>query len=283
MQPRHFSSSTFSLPFSPSLTLSIRLSFSCPLVDKWQEMWLLSRKCVFDTFKLSHHLTKKNKKQKKKTLQDPVTHIRIWSWVGQSYQQHESGQKFHTVHSLVCLTSNELELLIAEWCLRLLALCVYIWKWIMSWLVVTGCNMQCLQLRWVETVLPSSVMMGMLDPVVTDAWRTKPCTGLLSGDDLSIPGGVKPLHIRKQRHRLNTSADKTALWIKYSGWSANFIADVKGLNLNIYLIQIKSCEKESFQFNATLTASTGIKASRVLLIKCTWLTDHQQVWALLKS
>lgn len=40
--------------------------------------------------------------------------------------------------------------------------------------------------------LPSSVMMGMLEPVVTEAWRTKPCTGLLSGDDLSIPGGVKP-------------------------------------------------------------------------------------------
>lgn len=34
--------------------------------------------------------------------------------------------------------------------------------------------------------------MGMLEPVVTEAWRTKPCTGLLSGDDLSIPGGVKP-------------------------------------------------------------------------------------------
>jgi len=275
LQPRHFSSSTFSLPFSPSLTLSIRLSFSCPLVDKWQKMWLLSRKCVFDIFKLSHHLTKK----KKKTLQDPVTHIGIWSWVGQSYRQHESGQKFHTVHSLVRLTLNELELLIAEWCLRLLALCVYIWKWIMSWPVVTGCNMQCLQLRWVETVLPSSVMMGMLDPVVTDAWRTKPCTGLLSGDDLSIPGGVKPLHIQKQRHRLNTSADKTALWIKYADWSANFIADVKVLNLNIYLTQIESCEKESFQFKATLTASAGITASQALLIKSTWWTDHQQVWA----
>lgn len=42
-------------------------------------------------------------------------------------------------------------------------------------------------------ILPNSVMIGMLDPVVTDACRTKPCTGLLSGDDLSIPGGVKPL------------------------------------------------------------------------------------------
>lgn len=35
-------------------------------------------------------------------------------------------------------------------------------------------------------------MIGMFDPVVMDACRTKPCTGLLSGDDLSIPGGVKP-------------------------------------------------------------------------------------------
>lgn len=40
--------------------------------------------------------------------------------------------------------------------------------------------------------LPSSVMMGMLTPVVIDGWRNIPCTGLLSGDDLSIPGGVKP-------------------------------------------------------------------------------------------
>lgn len=45
-----------------------------------------------------------------------------------------------------------------------------------------------------KAALPSSVMIGMFDPVVTEAWRTKPCTGLLSGDDLSIPGGVKPEH-----------------------------------------------------------------------------------------
>lgn len=49
-------------------------------------------------------------------------------------------------------------------------------------------------------MLPNSVMMGMLDPVVTDACRTKPCTGLLSGDDLSIPGGVKPTRHKKQAH-----------------------------------------------------------------------------------
>lgn len=35
-------------------------------------------------------------------------------------------------------------------------------------------------------------MMGMLTPVVMDGWRNIPCTGLLSGDDLSIPGGVNP-------------------------------------------------------------------------------------------
>lgn len=42
-------------------------------------------------------------------------------------------------------------------------------------------------------------MIGMFDPVVTDACRTKPCTGLLSGDDLSIPGGVKPGRERGKR------------------------------------------------------------------------------------
>lgn len=35
-------------------------------------------------------------------------------------------------------------------------------------------------------------MMGMLTPVVMDGWRSIPCTGLLSGDDRSIPGGVNP-------------------------------------------------------------------------------------------
>jgi len=47
--------------------------------------------------------------------------------------------------------------------------------------------------------LPSSVMMGMLAPVVTEAWRTRPCTGLLSGDNRSIPGGVKPGEERGER------------------------------------------------------------------------------------
>lgn len=56
------------------------------------------------------------------------------------------------------------------------------------------CTMVNLKALLSEHILPSSVMMGMLDPVVTDACRTKPCTGLLSGDDLSIPGGVKPLN-----------------------------------------------------------------------------------------
>lgn len=43
-------------------------------------------------------------------------------------------------------------------------------------------------------------MMGMFDPVVTDACLTKPCTGLLSGDDLSIPGGVKPGRKREKEN-----------------------------------------------------------------------------------
>lgn len=34
--------------------------------------------------------------------------------------------------------------------------------------------------------------MGMLTPVVMEGWRNIPCTGLLSGEDLSIPGGVNP-------------------------------------------------------------------------------------------
>lgn len=69
--------------------------------------------------------------------------------------------------------------------------------------------MQNLHWRWVKTVLPSSVMMGMLAPVVTDAWRTKPCTGLLSGDDLSIPGGVKPenhIQIPGSQYTVHTEA-----------------------------------------------------------------------------
>ena len=54
-------------------------------------------------------------------------------------------------------------------------------------------------------VLPSSVMMGMFDPVVTDACRTKPCTGLLSGEDLSIPGGVKPGEDNRKNTGIRTS------------------------------------------------------------------------------
>ncbi len=35
-------------------------------------------------------------------------------------------------------------------------------------------------------------MMGMFAPVVMDTCRTNPCTGLFSGDERSMPGGVKP-------------------------------------------------------------------------------------------
>lgn len=35
-------------------------------------------------------------------------------------------------------------------------------------------------------------MMGMLAPVVMEGCRTNPWTGLFSGEDLSMPGGVKP-------------------------------------------------------------------------------------------
>lgn len=47
--------------------------------------------------------------------------------------------------------------------------------------------------------VPSSVMMGMFAPVVTDVCLTNPCTGLFSGDDLSIPGGVKPERAHTQK------------------------------------------------------------------------------------
>lgn len=43
-------------------------------------------------------------------------------------------------------------------------------------------------------------MMGIFAPVVTDVCRTSPWTGLFSGEDLSIPGGVKP----KRTHNSNT-------------------------------------------------------------------------------
>lgn len=43
-----------------------------------------------------------------------------------------------------------------------------------------------------EHNIPSSVMMGIFAPVVTDVCLTNPWTGLFSGEDLSIPGGVKP-------------------------------------------------------------------------------------------
>lgn len=39
----------------------------------------------------------------------------------------------------------------------------------------------------------------MLAPVVMEGWRNKPWTGLLSGDDLSIPGGVKPKRENKTK------------------------------------------------------------------------------------
>jgi len=41
----------------------------------------------------------------------------------------------------------------------------------------------------------------MLAPVVMEGWRKRPCTGLLSGDDLSIPGGVKPKRKKKKEKK----------------------------------------------------------------------------------
>lgn len=70
----------------------------------------------------------------------------------------------------------------------------------MSWSEITGYDRHSMQ---AGKALPSSVIMGMLDPVVTEAWRTKLCTGLLSGDDLSIPGGVKPEYHRKYEQQVS--------------------------------------------------------------------------------
>lgn len=46
--------------------------------------------------------------------------------------------------------------------------------------------------KYTAANVPSSVMMGIFAPVVTDVCLTNPWTGLFSGEDLSIPGGVKP-------------------------------------------------------------------------------------------
>lgn len=50
----------------------------------------------------------------------------------------------------------------------------------------------CNSSKYTEANIPSSVMMGIFAPVVTEVCRTNPWTGLFSGEDLSIPGGVKP-------------------------------------------------------------------------------------------
>lgn len=46
--------------------------------------------------------------------------------------------------------------------------------------------------QYTAASIPSSVMMGILAPVVTEVCLANPWTGLFSGEDLSIPGGVKP-------------------------------------------------------------------------------------------
>lgn len=83
--------------------------------------------------------------------------------------------------------------------------------------------------KWANDILPSSVMMGMLEPVVTEAWRTKPCTGLLSGDDLSIPGGVKPAKDISTFVEISGKNTKDIIhllpqWQKGNRWLSMFIA-----------------------------------------------------------
>lgn len=63
---------------------------------------------------------------------------------------------------------------------------------------IFGCVGGCLTgVKGPDGNLPSSVMMGMFAPVMTEVCLTNPCTGLFSGDDLSIPGGVKPAQAQK--------------------------------------------------------------------------------------
>lgn len=47
-------------------------------------------------------------------------------------------------------------------------------------------------IKYSAAIIPSSVMIGIFAPVVTEVCLTNPWTGLFSGEDLSIPGGVKP-------------------------------------------------------------------------------------------
>lgn len=63
-----------------------------------------------------------------------------------------------------------------------------------------------------RSLLPSSVMMGMLTPVVMDGWRNIPCTGLLSGEVLSIPGGVNPGGKKKEK------GENSVLWKIWKSW-----------------------------------------------------------------
>lgn len=54
-------------------------------------------------------------------------------------------------------------------------------------------------------------MMGIFAPVVTEVCLTNPWTGLFSGEDLSIPGGVKPkwTHTHTVNAIFNTSSEAT--------------------------------------------------------------------------
>ena len=56
-------------------------------------------------------------------------------------------------------------------------------------------------------------MMGIFAPVVTEVCLTNPWTGLFSGEDLSIPGGVKPKRMDTHTHNMK---HKVHLLIQYS-------------------------------------------------------------------
>lgn len=98
-------------------------------------------------------------------------------------------------------------------------------------------------------------MMGIFAPVVTEVCLTNPWTGLFSGEDLSIPGGVKPKwthnikhicssdiqHLSNQRLQTGKSAELIR-WGYSMRWRKVAECDVAGFltrsNISPYIIDV---------------------------------------------
>lgn len=130
----------------------------------------------------------------------------------------------------------------------------------------TTCNrLANISVNWQKYTVstPSSVMMGIFAPVVTDVCLTNPWTGLFSGEDLSIPGGVKPkwtqtwqkayllMHYSIFHQRLQTG---TSAELIYWGYFIHFQPLVKHKvaecdvtvfltrsNISLYIIDVTHC------------------------------------------